>query len=132
MKRVETSRSPISAGQIALDFDPGLREQFPRFMDCVRASVYRCGRPFKAIAADLNMSSSELSRRLSENPSDPIPFHLEDLPALMRSTGSTLPAQWLVLEFLNDPDAARRAAEAELAQLLPKISALLDRAKART
>ena len=38
---------------MTIDLDQSLTQQFPEFMDAVRASVYDCGRPFKAIAADL-------------------------------------------------------------------------------
>jgi hypothetical protein len=78
--------------QLAIDFAPGLLEQFPEWMDAVRASVYRCGKPFKAIAADCDMSVSELSRRLA--PQGDLPFPLDKLPRLIESTGDTLPVQW--------------------------------------
>lgn len=48
--------------QLEIDFTPGLTEQFPHFLDCVKASVYGCGKPFKVVAAEVEMSPSELSR----------------------------------------------------------------------
>ena len=77
--------------QLSLTLEAGLLQQFPEFRDVVRASVYSCGRPFKQIAADLDMSLSELSRKLSENPADPVHFPLTRLPELVRATGDARP-----------------------------------------
>lgn len=112
--------------QIEIDFEAGLHQQFPDFMDCVRASVHGCGRPFKAIAADLDMSSSELSRKLSENPNDPVHFQLRGLVRLMQSTGDLRPLHWLIEEFLEDQAAKKERARDELAALMPKIASLLE------
>lgn len=114
--------------QMSIDFTPGLLEQFPRFMDCVRASVYQCKRQFKAVAADLDLSVSELSRQLADNPNDPRNFPLERLPELVTATGNTLPIQWLVLSFMNDPEAEQRRAMRELVQLAPMFAELAKRA----
>jgi len=54
--------------QVEINFESGLTDQFPQFRDAVKAAVYGCGRPFKAVAADLDMTSSELSRKLGDNP----------------------------------------------------------------
>ena len=114
--------------QLSIDFTPGLLEQYPQFMDCVRASVYGCGRAFKAVAADLDMTVSELSRKLADNPNDPVHFPLLKLPALIEATKDTRPIQWLVMSFMNDPEAKKRHAIDQLAQLAPVINALVDQA----
>lgn len=113
--------------QLTIDFQPGLVEQFPAFMDCVRASVYGCGRQFKGIAADLDMSVSELSRKLAENPSDNVNFPLQLLPSLVAATGDPRPVLWLVGRFLNDPDAERKRALRELGSLLPLVRGLVEK-----
>lgn len=114
--------------QLAIDFDASLRERFPEFMDCVRASVHGCGRPFKAIAADLDMAPSELSRKLSENPNDPVHFQLRHLPALLKATKSLDPLYWLVDQFCESPDDKARRAKAQLIAKMPEILALLQEA----
>jgi hypothetical protein len=116
--------------QITLNFEAGLTEQFPEFRDVVRASVYSCGRAFKAVAADLDMSVSELSRKLSDNPSDPVHFPLCRLPELVRATGDKRPVYWLVDTFLEDADAKRKRNLDTLSELLPQIEAALKGAKA--
>lgn len=114
--------------QVEINFEAGLTEQFPAFRDMVKASVYGCGRPFKAIAADLDMTSSELSRKLGDNPNDPVHFPLHLLPDLVRATGDKRPVYWLVETFLEDEEARRTRAVAQLGDMLPQLQALLKTA----
>src|SRR5690606_40475456 len=100
--------------QLEIDFEPGLTERFPEFMDCVKASVYGCRRQFKVIAADLDMSSSKLSRMFADNPDDKLNFPLKLLPDLMKATGDVTPIYWLVETFLEGSDAKQQRAVAEL------------------
>ena len=114
--------------QVELNFEPGLTEQFPEFRDVIKASVYSCGRAFKSIAADLDMCVSELSRKLSENPNDPVHFPLSRLPDLIAATGDKRPIYWLVETFLEDPDARRKRVLDELSNMLPHIAQLISAA----
>lgn len=101
-------KQSVNKFQLGLDLDPGLIDQFPEFRDVVRASVYDCGRAFKAVAADMDMSVSELSRKLADNPSDPVNFPLHRLPELVAATGDKRPVYWLNAKFLESekPGAA--------------------------
>lgn len=114
--------------QVELNFESGLTEQFPEFRDVVRASVYSCGKAFKTVAADLDMSSAELSRKLSDNPNDPVHFPLHRLPDLIRATGDKRPVYWLVESFLEDEEVKRSRAVAQLAEMLPQLQSLLKSA----
>ena len=105
--------------QFELQFPDGLRDRYPDWMDCIRASVHGCGKPMKAIAADLDMSQSELSKRLSDQAD--IQFLLKRLPDLLRATNNLDPIYWLVESFCDDPEDAHRRNVAKLAQLLPEI-----------
>lgn len=116
--------------QVELNFEAGLTEQFPEFRDVVKASVYSCGRQFKAVAADLDMSSAELSRKLSDNPNDPVNFPLHLLPALIDATKDKRPVYWLVEKFLEDADTKRKRAASQIAELLPQLLALAKTAQA--
>lgn len=111
--------------QLDIAFEAGLHVQFPRFMECVRSSVSSCGRAHKVVAADLDMSNSELSRKLAENPNDPVNFPLAMFPELLASTGDLRPLYWLIERFLEDPQAKQRQAKAQLMALLPRIEQLL-------
>ncbi len=114
--------------QVEINFEAGLTDQFPEFRDVVKASVYSCGRAFKAVAADLDMTSSELSRKLADNPADPVNFPLHLLPALIRATNDKRPIYWLIETFLEDDDTKRTRAVAQLSDMLPQLQALLKAA----
>lgn len=116
--------------QLSLTLEVSLVHQFPDFRDVVRESIYGCGRQFKAIAADLDLSVSELSRMLSENPADPRYFPLPRLPELIRATGDKRPILWLVEMFLDDANAKRQSAVDRLDKLLPELAQLVKEAKA--
>lgn len=121
----------FTVNQVEIDFVGGLVDQFPEFNDVVRASVYSCGRTFKSVAADLDYSVSELSRRLSENPNDSIgAFPLKKLPDLIRSTNDKRPIYWLIEFFLEDKSVKRQRAMDELTGLLPQIAQLLKTVRA--
>lgn len=114
--------------QFEINFEAGLVEQFPEFRDVIKASVYSCGRAFKAVAADLDMSVSELSRKLAENPNDPVHFPLHRLPDLVRATGDKRPIYWLIEHFLEDPAHRRQHALSKIEALLPELQALVKSA----
>lgn len=113
--------------QVDLELDPGILDQYPDFRDAVRASVYSCGRAFKAIAADLDMSVSELSRKLADNPNDPVHFPYNRLPDLIRATGDLRPVYWLVATFIESDEQKQHRAIDQLSRLLPQIQALIKR-----
>jgi hypothetical protein len=116
--------------QLSLTLETSLIQLFPTFRDVVVASVHGCGRQLKAIAADLDMSPSELSRKLADNPKDLVHFPYEKLPALIEATGDKRPVLWLVEKFLDDPVAKRQSAVDRLDKLLPEIAALVKEARA--
>ena len=111
--------------QVEIEFQPGLLEQYPDFRDVVRASVYSCGRAFKAVAADLDMSVSELSRKLADNPNDPVHFPLHRLPELLTATGDQRPLHWLIARFVEDEKKKRARAIDDIAKLLPQLQHLV-------
>ena len=115
----------VKAKQMELCFEPGLLEQFPTFRDLLRGAVYGCGRPFKHVAAELDMTASRLSRMLAENPDDPIHFPAEKLPELIEYTGDRRPVYWMVERFLEDADTKRKNAVDQMVTLLPQIESLL-------
>ncbi len=122
-------KQTVNPLQVQLDLEPGLLDQFPEFRDIVRASVFSCGRAFKAIAADLDMSVSELSRKLADNPNDPVNFPLHRLPELLAATGNLAPVHWLIARFLDSGESKRRRAIDELSRLLPAIHSALKAAQ---
>ena len=115
--------------QIELDYRGSLLHQYPDFMDAVRASVHGCGAPHKNIAADLDMSNSELSRRLAENPNDTLRFPLALLPQLLAATGDYTPLYWLCERFLQDAEARKKQAVSDLIRIMPQLHEILKNAE---
>ena len=80
-----------SSHQLSIDFEPGLAERHQTALDCVRECAYTHKHPLKTLAADMDMSQSELSRKLAHNPDDPRRFTLDDLEKFLTATGDMTP-----------------------------------------
>lgn len=118
----------VSSSPVQLDIPDGLAERYTSVLEVVRAGAYSNRKPLKTIAADMDVSPSDLSRKLANNPDDPRRFTLFDLESYMVSTGDLLPILYLVQKFCADPQAKQREALAALAKLAPQIQALLKQA----
>lgn len=106
--------------QMHIDFTPGLMETFPDLDALIVNSAHTCGRPMKHLAADMEWSPSELSRRLSGE----LPFPANRLDDWIAATGDKRIPQWFALKHLGDPaDAAQRALRA-IAAMAPTFIAL--------
>ena len=114
--------------QLTLEFEPGMVERHPTAMDCLRASVYSGAKPIKTIAADMDLSSSTLSRKLAQEPDDPRRFSLDDLEHYIAATGDTSVVEYLAAKHLQSDDHRRMqtlsAASRLLAELGPLVAAL--------
>lgn len=110
--------------QHTLNFEPGLAERWRSLKACVRERIYAHVKPLKTLAADMDYSESELSRKLSENPNDPRNFTCDDLEAYIANSGDVTPIFYLIEKYAVNPEAKRAYAAAELARALPEILAL--------
>lgn len=123
-----TVRALPNKTQLTLDFEPGMVERFASVMDCLRASVYGSAKPIKTIAADMDMSTSTLSRKLAEDPDDPRRFSLRDLEHYIEATGDTSAVEYLAVKYLQSDDSRRmqapNTANRLLAELAPIVAAL--------
>jgi hypothetical protein len=82
----------------------------------------------KAIAADMDISSSDLGRKLAPADGDPRRLSVDDLVRLIEATGDLSPIYWLIEKFAIDEQAKQRRAQVELAKLLPGLIALAKQA----
>jgi len=119
-----------STTQLQLDFTPGLTERYANILECVRACVYGNSKPLKRIAMDMDISQSDLSRKLANNPDDPRRFTVGDLESYVRATGDTTPILYLAQKYCADKEVARREALDALAIIVPQIQDLLKAASA--
>lgn len=119
-----------STTQLSLDFTPGLTERHASVLECVRACVYSNAKPLKTIAMDMDMSQSDLSRKLANNPDDPRRFTVGDLESYVQVTGDITPILYLAQKYCADNEMKQREALAALANMAPQIQALLKAAGA--
>ncbi len=103
--------------QLSLNFKAGLAESYGSCRELVAARVHQLGKPQKAIAADMDYSPSDLSRKLAQNPDDSRRFTLDDLERFIEVTGDTQPILYLVEKYLTDAAAEIAALERRLAEL---------------
>jgi hypothetical protein len=120
-----TLHAVSAKAQLTLDLEPGLVERHPTLLDCLRARVYSAAKPLKSIAGDMDLSASELSRKLSGNPDDPRRFTIEDLEHYVQGTGDTTPVEYLAAKYLQSEDAKRSHALSEATRLLADLAPLL-------
>ena len=107
--------------QISINFDASPIKVFATCRDYIASLVHQQGRPHKAIAADMDMSPSDLSRKLSPSGDDHRKFSLDDLELFVATTGDKRPIQYLAEKYLANGEMLRIAAlEAELASLKSK------------
>ena len=114
--------------QLTLDFQPGLTELRTSCLACVDAQIKSSGKPLKVIAADMDMSSSELSRKLAGHKDDPRHFTLADLEKYIEVSGDTTPILYLAQKYCVSNVVKRDQALTALANMAPQIQALLQAA----
>ena len=119
-----------TAHQLTLDFEPGLADRYPTALDCVRQCIYTNRNPLKTVAADMDMSASELSRKLSGNMDDSRRFTLDDLEHYIKAHGDTTPIYYLVEKYLENDSLRKQRALAELLKCAPQFLALMKQATA--
>jgi hypothetical protein len=88
--------------QLTINFEQGLTESYGSCREYVAARVHQQHRSQKSIAADMDYSPSDLSRKLSQNPDDSRRFTLDDLEKYMDATGDTDPVLYLAEKYLAE------------------------------
>jgi hypothetical protein len=111
----------ISGSQISLELQPGLLRRYSTLREAVHHSVLNDPRGMKAVAADLDLTLSELTRRLSPSEGDPRSLDVNLFDQILTSTGDMTPLHWLNAKHLADAEAKRRAAIDALGRALPEI-----------
>lgn len=118
--------------QFTLDFQAGLTERFPRWRDTLVHAVYSSRLGLNGVAAKLDLSPSDLSKRLSET-EEPRPLRDQDILGIIDATNDFTPIYWLLERFLKDPEAKKQEAMARLPGLMAVLEATLAQAgNART
>ena len=114
--------------QIEINFEGGLLSKYGTFREAVIQTAYGSPRQLKAIAADLDMSPSELSRKLKDNPNDNVEYPLHRFDELLESSEDLTALLWLVEKYLDDADSRKKQAVSKLLTMMPELQELLREA----
>lgn len=114
--------------QMNLSFEPGLTARFRTLREATAHTVYASRKGLSAVAADLDLSPTDLTKRLNPDSGEHRPLRVDDLEAIIASTGDATPIYWLVEKYLRSPDAVRDQATAQIAALLPALIELAQQA----
>lgn len=108
--------------QLTLNFDAGLIESYASCREFIAARVHQLGRAQKSIAADMDYSPSDLSRKLAQSPDDSRRFTLDDLEKYLAVTADKKPLFYLIEKYLttSDEDELKKEIAALQAQLAKK------------
>lgn len=113
--------------QLSLNYDGGITAQFRTLTEVCAAAVYASRKGLSGVAGDLDMSPSDLQRRL--NPvDDSRPLTAEHADGIVLSTGDKRPVFWLIERHLQDPESRKAQAVEQLAALMPMLLELADQA----
>lgn len=115
----------VSQTQLTLELRPDLLRRFSTLRQCVHHTALNYERGMKDLAADLDLSESELSRRLNPSDGDNRSCDVNLMVRIIEFTGDQSPLHWLMAKFLRDTETTKQAAVQQLAQLMPQIAALL-------
>jgi hypothetical protein len=120
----------MKPSQMTFDFQPGLTVQFKTLTEVCAAAVYGSRGGLSAVAADLDISPSDLSRRLtpSQHGSDNRPLTAEQVDGIVSSTKDMRPIFWQMEKHMQDPEAKKNQAIEQLAAALPMVLALIEQA----
>lgn len=122
----------VAGTSLTLDLEPGLLQRFATLRDCVHWTVLNDPRGIKAVAADCDLSPSELTRRIAPTEGDPRSCDVNLMVLIMRSTQDFTPIYYQMAQFLTDEETKRRHAIDRLDQLMPELARLLDSARAES
>ena len=112
----------LSTTQMTLNFDAGISAQSESLKEFLREEAIpnlwqSRGIPKKHVAADMDLSPSELTRKLSDNPNDPRNFTIDDLELYLSKSGDMSPSYYLL-------DKHGRKDNDEIAELRAKLARL--------
>lgn len=116
--------------QLALDFEAGLTARFRSLKQACAHAVYAARGGLSGVASSLDMSPSELTKRLAEDKDNPDnrPLRAEDIEGIVASTGDRTPIYYLIEKYLQDPKAKRDQALATMAEMAPVFVRLAEEA----
>lgn len=119
-----------AVSQYTLNFEPALPERFDTLRAFIAHRSAVVSKPAKAVAADMDLSPSTLSRKLNPTEGDTQRFNLDDLEAWLHSTGDAAAVvAYLAAKFLDTDTARHQRVVASAEVLLQQLAKLLPELK---
>lgn len=110
--------------QLTINFDLTLTEAYDSCRELIQARVHQIGRQQKAIAADLDMAPSQLTRKLAQAPGDSARFTLDDLERYFQTNSDRKPLHYLNAKYGRGPAVVEGLSDEELAEELRRRRAV--------
>jgi len=120
----------MASAQLSLDFEPGLTARYPDWHAVLTHAVYASRKGLNGVAADLDVSPTDLTKRLAHH--EERPLRADQAVAIIESTGDMTPIYWLIERFLRDPETQRTQAIQQIAQVMPVLMQLIEQAGVAT
>lgn len=115
--------------QLTLQLQPGISQRFKSLREVTHWCALNHRGGIASIAAGVDMSPSQLARKLAGNDDDPHrTLDIDDFVRVLTETGDYTPIYWLIDRFLPSDDQKRKAAVDQLSNLMPQLAALLAEA----
>lgn len=95
--------------QVTLNFDASPFDSYGTCREFIQRQVHTRGVPQKAIAADMDMGSSQLSRKLTQAPGDSARWTQDDTETYIEKTGDIEPIHYLVHKHIIKKSRNREA-----------------------
>lgn len=111
--------------QLTLELNLELLQRYRTLRECVHHVALDHPKGMKSLAAECDLSPSELTRRLSPSDGDPRSCDVDLMVRIMEATGDVRPLHWLVARFVPSEADRRSAAVDELTAILPRLAELL-------
>jgi hypothetical protein len=106
--------------QININFEAVPVEAYETCREYVQSLTHQQGRPQKAIAADMDYSPSDLTRKLAQSPDDSRRFTLDDLENWVQVTGDLRPLHFL-LQKHSSKARSKEQIQAEIEELKKEL-----------
>ena len=106
--------------QLAIDFEPDITKAYSSCVDYIAARVHQQGTLQKIIAADMDLSPSQLSQKLGPPGNSSARFTVYDLEKYIEVTDDLEPIKYLIAKYLY-----KRPAK-DIKQQISELQAQLD------
>jgi hypothetical protein len=120
----------LAPPQLTLNFEPNLPDRFPTLRQYIAHRVHVHNKSAKVIAADMDMSPSLLSRKLTPSDGDTQRFNVDDLESYLAASGDAAAViEYLAAKYMDSPEARRARMVSRAETLLSELAAVLPALK---